>query len=81
MSEEVQGVGAVGADVVSDESLVHSAEGEFERTGVASVDRVIAEVRGVVELPVAERVAVFERVHEQLRKSLDANPTSEIAGA
>lgn len=81
MSEEVQGPGEYGADAVSGETGVVSAEGAFERTGVSSVDQVIAEVRGVVELPVAERVAVFERVHERLRKSLDANPSSEIAGA
>lgn len=52
-----------------------------ERTGVPSVDRVLADVEQVTELSVAERVAVFERVHEQLRRSLDANPSSDIAGA
>lgn len=52
-----------------------------DRTGVPSVDRVLADVEQVTELSVAERVAVFERVHEQLRRSLDANPSSDIAGA
>lgn len=81
MSEEVHGVGTEGADVSADGANDDMHGGAFERTGVPSVDRVIAEVRNVGELPVAERVAVFERVHEQLRKSLDANPSTEIAGA
>jgi len=51
-----------------------------ERTGVPRVDRVLAEVEGVNALPVAERVAVFERAHEELRRALDADPTSDVAG-
>ncbi|GGD27237.1 hypothetical protein [Nocardioides daphniae] len=51
-----------------------------ERTGVPAVDRVLAEVESVGTLPIAERVRVFERVHEELRRSLDANPTRDVAG-
>lgn len=51
-----------------------------ERTGVPSVDRVLAEVESVGTLPLAERVRVFERVHEELRRSLDAVPTRDVAG-
>jgi len=51
-----------------------------ERTGVPRVDRALAEVESVTSLPVGERVAVFERVHEELRRALDADPTSDVAG-
>lgn len=51
-----------------------------ERTGVPTVDRVLREIESVASLPVAERVAVFERAHEQLRRSLDADPTADVAG-
>ncbi len=44
------------------------------RTGVASVDAVLAEVAGLEGRPVDEHVAVFERAHEQLRQALDARP-------
>ncbi len=45
-----------------------------ETTGVASVDRVLAEVAAVADGPVSEHVQVFERAHEQLRRALDAPP-------
>ena len=45
-----------------------------ESTGVASVDRVLAEVAAVSDAPVSEHVQVFERAHEQLRRALDAHP-------
>lgn len=51
-----------------------------ERTGVPTVDRVLAEVEAVGTLPIAERVRVFERVHEELRRSLDADPSRDVAG-
>ncbi len=57
------------------------ASGAYERTGVPQVDRLLAEAAQVNDLPVVERVAVFERVHEQLRRSLDADPSDETAGA
>ncbi|MFC6154603.1 hypothetical protein [Nocardioides yefusunii] len=46
------------------------------QTGVAGVDRVLSQVVNVHELPVAERVAVFERVHDELRRSLDADQSA-----
>lgn len=51
-----------------------------ERTGVPAVDRVLARVETVGTLPVAERVAVFEQAHEELRRALDANPVHDVAG-
>jgi hypothetical protein len=45
-----------------------------ETTGVASVDRVLAEVAAVEGAPVRDHVQVFERAHEQLRRALDAEP-------
>lgn len=62
-------------------SAAAPGSGAPERTGVPQVDRLLAEAAQVSELPVAERVAVFERVHEQLRRSLDADPSDETAGA
>ena len=47
---------------------------EVEPTGVDAVDRVLAEVAAVGELPVSEHVQIFERAHEQLRRALDAQP-------
>lgn len=41
-------------------------------TGNAAVDGVIASLAGLVEVPVSEHVALFERAHEQLRGALDA---------
>lgn len=64
---------------MSDEQVRPVAAGS-ERTGVPAVDRVLAEVESVTQLPVAERVAVFERAHEGLRRALDANPVHDVAG-
>lgn len=50
-----------------------------ERTGVAAVDRVLASVETVGEMPLAERVGVFERAHDELRRALDAHPTADVA--
>ncbi len=49
-------------------------------TGVAAVDRVLAEVASVSERPVSEHVAVFERSHDQLRRALDASPEPATGG-
>lgn len=51
-----------------------------ERTGVPAVDRVLARVESVGSLPVAERVAVFEQAHEELRRALDGHPAHDVAG-
>lgn len=45
---------------------------EVTPTGVADVDAVQEEIASLGERPVSEHVAVFERAHEQLRRSLDA---------
>jgi hypothetical protein len=39
-------------------------------TGDEAVDNVVASLRGLDDLPVAEHVAVFERAHESLRQVL-----------
>jgi len=45
---------------------------EQVRTGVESVDEVIAAVEGLEERPIEEHVGVFETAQEQLRRALDA---------
>lgn len=42
-----------------------------EVTGNREVDEVIASLEGLVDVDVAEHVAVFERAHETLRRTLD----------
>ena len=44
--------------------------GRTGATGDEAVDAVVASLRGLDELPVAEHVAVFERAHESLRQVL-----------
>ena len=43
---------------------------QLEGTGDADVDAVVASLRGLDDLPVAEHVAVFEQAHESLRRAL-----------
>lgn len=62
-------------------SDVTEVDAASERTGVPEVDGVLAEIESVGELPVADRVQVFERAHDRLRRALDADPTSRIAAA
>jgi hypothetical protein len=45
-------------------------EVEREGTGHPDVDRVLATLTGLDELPVAEHVVVFEQAHESLRRTL-----------
>ena len=47
---------------------------DHEPTGVESVDRVLAEVAALADVPVAEHVAVFERATQLLVRALDARP-------
>jgi hypothetical protein len=42
------------------------------RTGLESVDGVLASLEGLDERPVSEHVGVFETAHAQLRGALDA---------
>lgn len=53
---------------------VRSTAYVVDPTGVEAVDGVLAEVAALVERPVAEHVATFERAHDQLRRALDAAP-------
>ena len=54
---------------------------EQVRTGVDSVDAVIAAVEELEERPIEEHVGVFETAHEQLRRALDAEqPQAPGAG-
>lgn len=47
---------------------------DYEPTGVEAVDRVLEDVASVMDAPVGDHVAVFERAHDQLRRALDAQP-------
>jgi hypothetical protein len=47
---------------------------EVATTGAPGVDRVLADVDGLDDLPLEEHLAVFERVHGSLRSALDAPP-------
>jgi len=52
-----------------------------QTTGVAAVDRVLADVDGLDALPLEEHLEAFERAHEDLRAALDAPADSEPLGA
>ncbi|WP_210440845.1 hypothetical protein [Nocardioides xinjiangensis] len=54
---------------------------DHEPTGVEAVDRVLADVTSVVDAPVGDHVAVFERAHEELRRALDARPDAARPGS
>jgi actin-like ATPase involved in cell morphogenesis len=55
------------------EEVHHSFErAEPETTGDETVDEVVASLRGLDDLPVAEHVALFERAHESLRQVLNS---------
>lgn len=43
-------------------------------TGVSEVDRVVADLDGLDDLPLAEHLGAFERAHASLRAALDADP-------
>lgn len=45
-----------------------------------AVDRVLVELDGLAERPLAEHVAVFERVHAALGDALAAGAAGEAAG-
>jgi hypothetical protein len=46
-------------------------------TGVAAVDRVLADIDAVDDLPLEQHLGAFERAHESLRAALD--PSDEPA--
>jgi len=56
--------------VASDDRVDPQVEPELEGTGNADVDTVVASLTALDDLPVAEHVAVFERAHESLRRTL-----------
>lgn len=58
----------------ADETWAEPSDVEQVRTGVASVDAVIAAVDDLQDRPVEEHVAVFESAHEHLRRALDDQP-------
>ena len=49
----------------------------YATTGVAAVDRVLAEVDALDNLPVEEHLGAYERAHESLRSALDAQPSDQ----
>ncbi len=51
------------------------------RTGVESVDAVLAAVEQLEERPVEEHVALFETAHESLRRALDSQPPATTTPA
>ena len=46
-------------------------------TGVPAVDRVLADVDRLDELPLEAHLGAFERAHESLRTALDSPPGDE----
>ena len=65
MSEMPEAVGGRAASEASGQSRP-----ETGTTGDETVDAVVASLRGLDDLPVAEHVAVFEQAHESLRRVL-----------
>ncbi len=67
-----------GANVADErfDVVAHREPPSYEPTGVAAVDRVLADVAAAVDSPLSEHVRVFEQAHEQLRRALDAQPAS-----
>lgn len=59
---------------MNDEELresVHPTDAQpGEPTGNATVDDVLSSLEGLVDRPVEEHVAVFERAHDRLRAAL-----------
>lgn len=53
--------------------------GTSAETGVPAVDEVLRSLDALAERPVDEHVEIFERAHEQLRRSLDADPAGQVA--
>ncbi|GAB3658369.1 hypothetical protein GCM10027591_12170 [Zhihengliuella somnathii] len=49
--------------------------GDFSPTGQAGVDAALEALSGLDELPLAEHVNAYQRVHEDLRTALDEEPT------
>ena len=65
-------------DVVDDaEPQAAPQESERVRTGVGSVDEVIAAVEELEERPVEEHVGVFEAAQDRLRRALDATDSGD----
>jgi hypothetical protein len=54
-----------------------SEANEATTTGVPGVDRVLADVDGLDDLPLEEHLAAFERAHGSLRAALDAQPEAQ----
>jgi hypothetical protein len=48
---------------------------ERTTTGVPAVDRVLADVDQIDDLPLEEHLGAFERAHDSLRSALDARPS------
>jgi hypothetical protein len=60
---------------------VNQALTEANETGNPDVDAVVSSLNGLDDLPVADHVAVFERAHESLRRTLaGAGQDSPAAG-
>ncbi|WP_151082134.1 hypothetical protein [Nocardioides cynanchi] len=77
--EEVDPEDAVVEDAVPEDDAPDAAGAESPiRTGLPSVDAVLAEIDELDELPLDQHLARFERAHDTLRSALDA-PTGPAA--
>ena len=65
---------------VPDEPETAPSEPERVRTGLPSIDEVIAAVEELEDRPIEEHVGVFETAHERLRRALDepADPDAPV---
>lgn len=64
-----------GAEGTEPEAGEVAEPAEQVRTGMDSVDGVIAAVEALEERPIEEHVGVFENAQEQLRRALDSQPS------
>jgi hypothetical protein len=82
MSEDPQVAGPA-EDHAQDGAVDHAEpqaapqEPERVRTGVGTVDEVIAAVEELEERPVEEHVGVFEAAQDRLRRALDATDSGD----
>ena len=73
MTEQVPPTGVEESE--TDESTPTEGDpGEPTTTGLPAVDRVLADVDQLDDLPLEEHLTAFERAHESLRDALDADP-------
>ncbi len=60
-----------GAEVAGDPLVNASGHPHLDATGDSRVDRAVQRLDGLGDVPVAEHVEVFERVHSDLQDTLN----------